>query len=147
MNSLRIQSLKSVVTNFLGNNPRAEYEKGIEEQLKNFRQLGERMSVKEYFLWSHYFPKNDGDFREEQGNHFHQDICIIEERYRGRWDVKFLADYCWCLKQDAVAAEHKGRSLKRPFIHEYLLLCIFLYTREQCELSVNISVLNLALFF
>ena len=47
------QSLRSVVTNFLGNQQRAEYEKEIEELLKCFRQLRARMSVKMNFLRSH----------------------------------------------------------------------------------------------
>ena len=58
------------------------------------------MSVKQHFLQSHldYFPKNYGDLSEEQGERFHQDIRIMEERYQGWWDVNFLTDYCWCLK-------------------------------------------------
>ena len=62
------------------------------------------MSVKLHFLQSFldYFPKNCGDFKEEQGERFHQDIRIKELRYQGRWDVNFLADNYWCLKQDAV---------------------------------------------
>ena len=45
-------------------------------------------------------------------------LSIMEERFQGWLDVNFLAEY-WCfLKRDAVAAEHKKKSLKRPFIHE-----------------------------
>jgi len=40
----------------------------------------------------------------------------MEERYQGRWDVNMLADYCWCLKRDVPAAEHKRKSLKKPFL-------------------------------
>ena len=114
------QSLKSVVTNFLRNHWSVEYEKEIEELLKHFHQLREQMSVKLHFLWLHldYFPKNCGDLSKEQGVHFYQDICIMEKCYQGRWDVNFLADYCWCLKQDAVAAEHRRKSLKRHFLHK-----------------------------
>ena len=46
------QSLKSVVTNFLGNQRSAEYRKEIEELLKRFRQLGTQMSVTLHFLRS-----------------------------------------------------------------------------------------------
>ena len=78
------------------------------------------MSVKLQFQWSllNYFPKNRGDLSEEQIERFHQDIRIIKERYQGRWDVNFLTDYWRCLKQDAVAADHWRKSLKRSFIHE-----------------------------
>ena len=51
-------SLKSVVTNFMGNDRSAEYEKEIVELLRSFRQLGVQMSVKLHFLQLHlnYFP-------------------------------------------------------------------------------------------
>ena len=44
------QSLKSAITNFLGNHQSAEYKKEIEELLKNFCQLRAQMSVKLHFL-------------------------------------------------------------------------------------------------
>ena len=76
------------------------------------------MSIKMHFLSSHldYFPDNCGDLSEEQGERFHQDIRVMEERYQGRWDVNMLADYCWCLKRDVRASEHKRKSLKKPFL-------------------------------
>ena len=112
-------SLKSAITNFLGKNRCEEYEKEVDVLLKNFQKLGARMSVKIHFLRSNldYFPQNCGDLNEEQGERFHQDIRIMEERYQGRWDVTFLADYCWCLKRDVVAIQHRRKSLNRPFIH------------------------------
>ena len=55
-------------------------------------------------------------------------------------------DYCWCLKQDTVTDWHRKKSLKRHFIHEWLLLSIFPFTMAKCELSATISTLNLALF-
>ena len=78
------------------------------------------MSVKMHFIQSHldYFPQNCGDLSEEQGERFHQDICVMEECYQGWWDVNFLVDYCWCLKQDLQATQHRRKSLKRPFIHD-----------------------------
>ena len=78
------------------------------------------MSIKRHFLRSYldYFPQNCGDFSQEQGERFHQDIRVMEERYQGRWDVNFLADYCWCLNCDVVAAQHRKKSLKRPFIND-----------------------------
>ena len=114
------RSLKSVITNFLGNNRSAEYEKEVDKLLKNFEKLWARMSVKMHFLRSHldYFPQNCGDFSEEQGERFHQDIRVMEERFQGRWDVNFLADCRWCFKRDVVATLHRRKSLKRSFIHD-----------------------------
>ena len=52
--------------------------------MENFRQIGARMSVKMHFLRSHldYFPENWGDFNEEQGERFHQDISYMEKCFQ-----------------------------------------------------------------
>lgn len=74
------------------------------------------VSFKLHFLHSHlsYFPKNLGDYSEEQGERFHQDINEMESRYQGRWDVNMMADYCSMLRRDIVP----GRvNLKRKPLH------------------------------
>ncbi|EFN67383.1 hypothetical protein EAG_04435, partial [Camponotus floridanus] len=60
------------------------------------------MSYKLHFLHNHLdaFPENCGDYSEEQGERFHQDIQVMEKRYQGRWDISMVADYCWMLKRD-----------------------------------------------
>ena len=77
------------------------------------------MPVKMHILQSHlgYFSENCGDFSKEQNECFHQHISDMEKRYQGRWDVDFLANYCWCLKRDVESAKHKRKSLKRQIIH------------------------------
>ena len=77
-------SLKSVIANFLGNYRSSQYRKVVDELMENFCQIGARMSVKMHFLRSHldYFPENCGDFSEEQGERFHQDISDMEKRYQ-----------------------------------------------------------------
>ncbi|GBP44778.1 Alpha-globin transcription factor CP2 [Eumeta japonica] len=40
-----------------------------------------------------------GNYSEEQGKRFHQDLKVMEERYQGRWDCHMMADYCWSLKE------------------------------------------------
>ena len=112
------QSLKSVVKNFLRKHWSVEDEKEIEELLKSFRQLRAQMSVKLHFLQSHYFPKNSRDFNEDQGDCFHQDICIMGECRQSQQDVNFHADYCLCLKWDVMTTMHRRMSLKGPLIHE-----------------------------
>ena len=64
--------------------------------MQNFKAIGAHMSIKMHFLNSHlnYFPDNCGNFSEEQGERFHQDIRVMKERYQGRWDASMLADYC-----------------------------------------------------
>jgi len=111
-------AFKSIIQNFLGNHRSPDYEHVVEELLQSFKAVGARMSIKMHFLSSHldYFPDNCGDLSEEQGERFHQDIRVMEERYQGRWDVNMLADYCWCLKRDVPVPEHKRKSLKKPFL-------------------------------
>ena len=74
-------------------------------------------SVHPYSATLELFSKS-GDLSEEKSEFFHQDIHIMEEHYQGPWDVNFLAEYCWFLKWNAVAAKHRRKSLKRPFIHK-----------------------------
>ena len=87
----------------------------VNELLNNYQALSARMSIKMHFLSSHldYFPENGGDFSEEQGERFHQDIRVMEERYQGRWDVNMLADYCWCLKRDAPDVHHRRKYVRK----------------------------------
>ena len=111
------QSLKSVVTNFLGNHQNAGYEKKIEDLLK-FPPTRD-MNVSETALSAvslGQLTKELWRFSEEQGERFHQDIHIMEEGYQEWWGVNFLADSCRCLKRDAVAAEH------RVYFCEYISL-------------------------
>ena len=75
------------------------------------------MSIKVHYLDSHLdrFPKYLGDFSEEQGERFHQDIKIIEERYQDRWNANMMADYCWNLQRDNVNTSHSRKSKKEHF--------------------------------
>ena len=60
------------------------------------------MSLKIHFLHSHldFFPSNCGNVSDEQGEHFHQDIAVMEKRYQEKWSPSMLADYCWTLARD-----------------------------------------------
>ncbi|KDR15402.1 hypothetical protein L798_08266, partial [Zootermopsis nevadensis] len=60
------------------------------------------MSFKMHFLHSHLdlFPSNCGDLSDEHGEHFHQDISAMEQRYKIKWSAAMLADYCWLVKMD-----------------------------------------------
>ena len=47
------------------------------------------MSIKVHFLPSYRanFPENLDAVSDEQGERYHQDLKIMEERYQDRWDV------------------------------------------------------------
>lgn len=107
-----------VVKNFLGNHKAPDYQKLVDEMLRNFCSLGANMSIKLHFLHSHLdkFPKNLGDYSEEQGERFHQDIKIMEERYQGRWDCHMMADYCWTLLRDCPKQNHNRKANRKTFL-------------------------------
>lgn len=75
------------------------------------------MSLKIHFLNSHldFFPDNLGDFSEEQGERFHQDIKVMERRYQGHWNTSMMGDYCWSLHREVQQATHKRKSYLRSF--------------------------------
>lgn len=101
-----------VIKNFLGNNKADNYEELVQNMLANFKNVGINMSIKVHFLHSHLdrFPHNLGDLSEEQGERFHQDMKVMEERYQGRWDRHMMADYCWSLQRDCPDDPHKRKS-------------------------------------
>ena len=110
-------SFKNVCINFLGKRRSQDYKEMVGVLMQSFQALVARMSIKMHFLHSHldYFLENCGDYCEEQGEKFHQNISCMEERFQGRGDVNILSDYCWCLKRDVPAPQHSQRALKRPF--------------------------------
>ena len=105
------------MSNFLGNKKSDYYVELIECTLSNLQELGCNMSIKIHFLHSHLdqFPQNLGNFIEEQGERFHQDIRIIKERYQGRWDSGMMAGYCLSLQQDLPKVVYLRKSYKRSF--------------------------------
>ena len=94
------------------------YKAIVDELILSLQELGCKMSVKIHYLHSHIsdFPENLGDVSEEQGERFHQDIKVIEQRYQGRWDSNMMADYCWNLMRDVPQAEHQRSATMKKFI-------------------------------
>ena len=111
-------SFPEVVKNFLRNYRADNYKKNVNNMLGNFRILGINMSFKVHFLHIHLdrFSENLGDVSNEQGERFHQDIKTMEERYRQRWDIKMMADYCRNLKHDVPDSKHSSKSQKPKFL-------------------------------
>lgn len=121
MNEVELEAWKAfivVVKNFLGNKKATNYVELVNNMLTAFRNLGCNMSIKMHYLFSHLdrFPNNLGSMSDEQGEHFHQEIKEMENRYQGRWDAVMMADYCWNLHRDIPAVVHSRTSKKRKFI-------------------------------
>jgi hypothetical protein len=103
-------SFRDVVKNFLGNKRSEQYVSIVAQMITNFHLAGCKMSLKVHFLDSHLdkFPSNCGQYSEQQGERFHQDIAILESRYRGKWNTQMMADYCWSLiREDTVTHSRK----------------------------------------
>ena len=76
--------------------------------------MGCCMSAKLHFLCSYldFFQENLGDFSEEHGERFHQDIEPMEKRYKGCWNSATMEDsYFWSLaRQDKTSDKRKACS-------------------------------------
>ena len=78
------KAFSTVIHNFFSNKEADNYKEIVEELLLSLQDLGCRMSIKVHYLHSHLseFPANLGDVSEEQGERFHQDVKVMEERYQ-----------------------------------------------------------------
>ncbi|GFS88858.1 uncharacterized protein TNCV_3569561 [Trichonephila clavipes] len=105
------------MSNFLGKKRPDDHVELVESMLSNLKELRFNMSIKVQFLHSHLdrFPQNLGDFSEEQGERFHQDLRTMEKRYQGRWDSHMMGDYCWSLQRHRPKVVHSRKSYKRSF--------------------------------
>ncbi|UYV67847.1 hypothetical protein LAZ67_5002219 [Cordylochernes scorpioides] len=81
-------ALIDVVKHFLGNNKSPNYARIVEDMTSKFHKLECISNLKFHFMDSHVnlFPDNLGAESEKQGERFHQDIKIIEQRYNGLWN-------------------------------------------------------------
>ena len=43
---------------------------------------------------------------DKHGECFHQDISVMEHRYKGKWSAAMLGDYYWMMKRDAPETEY-----------------------------------------
>lgn len=92
----------SLCQHFLGNVRSDNYVEVVNEFLEAYADMGCRMSIKIHFLHAHldFFPENLGQFSDEQGERFHQEILEIEKRFDGKSQVRMIANYCWSLKRE-----------------------------------------------
>jgi len=79
-------SFKKVVENFLGNHKSDNYAELVADLLRNYQKLlSDKLQVTLSPFTSRLFSKNlnFGDYSEEQGERFHQDIKEMEYKYDG----------------------------------------------------------------
>ena len=80
------QSFEKVSNGFLGNFKAANFRELVQDLVDSYEQLQCNMSLKMHFLFSHldFFPLNCGGVGDENGELFHQDISVMEHRYKGK---------------------------------------------------------------
>lgn len=107
----------SLCDNFLGNNRSTNYVEVVNEFLDAYEKMGCRMSIKVHFLHSHldFFPENLGQFSDEQGERFHQEIATMEKRFEGKSESRMLANYCWSLQRETPDSAYKRSRSSKHF--------------------------------
>jgi hypothetical protein len=85
---------------FLGKLKAANFRELVQDLMDSYEQLGCNIALKMHFLFSHldFFPINCGDVSDEHGERFHQDISVMEHRYKGKWSAFMLGGYSWMMK-------------------------------------------------
>jgi hypothetical protein len=111
------KAFRSICTDFLGNHRSPNYMDIVRELLQSYEALGCNMSLKVHFLMSHmdFFPADMGSVSDEHGERFHQDISVMEKRYKGKWSPAMLADFCWMLQRDVPDVAYKRASRAKHF--------------------------------
>ena len=97
------KSFVSVVVGFHGNHKADNFRNIVEELVDAYEKMGCRMSLKLHVLHSHIdkFKDNMGDYSEEQGKRFHQDVKSFEECYKGQYNKSMMRDYIWNLVRES----------------------------------------------
>lgn len=111
------KSFVALCENFLGNTRSDNYEKVVSEFLTAYGKMGCRMSIKVHFLHSHldFFPANLGQFSDEQGERFHQEMLVIEKRFEGKSGIRMMANFCWSLQRDTSDLTYKRSRSSKHF--------------------------------
>ncbi|GBM19063.1 hypothetical protein AVEN_236892-1 [Araneus ventricosus] len=78
------------------------------------RNLTVNKSLKIYFLNSYldFFLQNCGEFSDEHGERFHQDVMAMEQRLQGELSSAMLGGYCWTLLMDTSQVKYSRNRSK-----------------------------------
>jgi hypothetical protein len=79
-------SFEKFSNGFLGNFKAENFRELVQELVDSYEQLECNMWLTMHFLFSHldFFPLNCGSVSDEYGEHFHQNISVMEHRYKGK---------------------------------------------------------------
>lgn len=109
-------NMKAVFNNFLGNHRAENYRDIVHNMLMSFSQLKINMTPKMHYLHQHldFFRDHLGKISDEHGERFHQQIKLIEERFRGKRIENMLAEFIWYSMEEQEEEQqlHAGRLLR-----------------------------------
>ena len=83
---LAFESFKKVCDNFLSKHHSEDYEKVVNDLLSHYHDMGCNMFLKVHVLHSHL----DFFVCDEHGERFHQDISVMEQRLKRKWNPGML---------------------------------------------------------
>ena len=86
----------------LGNHRSEDYVQNVNDLLKHYHGMGCNMSLKVHVLHTHldYFWEIVVDVSDKHGERFHQDFLVMEQRFKGKWNLGMFIDYYWCIKKE-----------------------------------------------
>ena len=76
------------------------------------------MTFELHFLQSQFyeFVRKIGDFSEEEGEKFRQDIQELKSQFEEvGWNISTVTDYCWMLKRETVPEKRRRTPLYMSF--------------------------------
>ena len=128
------KSFRQVRLNFLGLHKSDNFKDVVANLLRNNHKMECKMSLKVHFLDSHlpFFHENVGAVSDEHGERFHQTIAVIEKRFKGKWSIEMLAEYCWSLKRNRPEQEHEDDDVELLF--SFCVQCDFLAEFLYCSI-------------
>jgi hypothetical protein len=107
-----LNCLKEVCSKFLGNIRPLNHKDIIANFIQSFRALNINVTIKIHSLICHLdeFRNNCGDYSDEQGERFHQDFRITQERYNGKNIANGMGFYCYSKIRAKDPKQHKRQA-------------------------------------
>ena len=111
------KSFVSVVEGFFRNHKEDNFRNIVEELVDAYEKMGCRMSLKLHVLHSHIdeFKDNMGDYSEEQGERFYQDVKSFEDCYKSQYNESMMGDYIWNLVRESELTYNRQSHKKTSF--------------------------------
>ena len=138
------KSFVSVVEGFLENHKVDNFKNIVEERVDAYEKMGCRMLLKLHVLHSHIdeFKDNMGDYLEEQGERFHQDVKSFEKRYKGQYNESMMGDYIWNLVHESKHLITKFSCLRGDYYFRLTQLSNFSYRPKTKKNKRHIKMLT-----